>query len=191
MSVALNHFSLNIDTYRERLSSGFYKASWPGHLWLKPVPTPSFDDFVNDLLQRVNPDLYWPHHWKVRDPKKFQDESLDTPDTQLYMLMDGDQEVGFTMVRTPTEATRARFFNGREDVIEFDYMAMYHGNEGKGRGRVYFEMLFKAYFESGFNTVYWSQHGTNAPTLKNFYRDKMKMTLLATDEIPDFRPPSP
>jgi len=60
-------------------------------------------------------------------------------------------------------------------------------HEGGGRGKAYFEMLFERYFKD-YETVYWSQHETHSPTLKRFYQEKMGMTLLGIDNVPDFRP---
>jgi hypothetical protein len=194
-----NHFCLTKSTYQERLSIGFYRASFPEGFKIEEVK-PLTLDLLLSKIARVDKSLHWDKQPKLRDKEAFIRDYLQTPDSKLFALMDGDREIGFSMIKTVSSDNQARFFSSGDKgvlsrlfnrlfapkVIEIDYLALYDGEEGQGRGRLYFEMFFAALFKK-YNTIYWSQFTSNAPTLERFYREKMGMTLLAKDEVPDFR----
>lgn len=73
-----------------------------------------------------------------------------------------------------------------ERVIEIENLGLFPGEEGGGRGKrfeMFFDRLYKEY-----DVVYWSQNNVHSPSLSEFYRERLGMTLLATDQVKDFRP---
>lgn len=190
-TIHLNHFALSKPVYRQRLSEGFYKSAYSG-LSYEAVPQPDIHTFMT-CIWRMNPDLDWDKQAKMYNPELLQ-EKLRAPETVLYLLKDGDKEVGFALQKASPTLIRQRFFDAANDneghvperVIELDYLGLFKGQEGGGRGKAFFELLFADLFKT-YDHVYWSQHSTNAPTLEAFYRDKMGMEFLGRDEIPDFR----
>lgn len=184
-TIQLNHFALDRPTYEIRLASGFYAAAHPG-LSIEEDPDKSYDHFI-DRIRRVNPALQWDKQWKIRDRAAVEAKLAD-PGVKLYRLMDGATEIGFAVVKPPAQSLKDRFFSAAtgQKVIEIDYLALFAGHEGKGRGKAFFEMFFADLFKD-YDAVYWSQKTSNAPTLADFYKTRMGMMLLASDDLPDFR----
>lgn len=183
--IQINHFCLDRSTYQSRLQAGFYTASFP-HLSVQDDPDRSYEHFMS-LIHRVNPALQWHRQWKIRD-REAVEAKLANPDLQIYSLTDDFRRVGFSVIKPETPSLRERFFAAAkgQSVVEIDYLAMFHGEEGQGRGRAFFQIFFDRLFKQH-EIVYWSQHSTNAPTLADFYKNRVGMTLLGTDEVPDFR----
>lgn len=179
-----NHFVLRKGDYQRGLLSGLYQCAANPDLTLDPVTENKFEVFMG-CISLVDPDLHWDKHHKIRDKKAVR-EKIESPETMLYLLMDAMESVGFTVVTDVNEAAMDRYFSPDDNAIEIDYLAMYEGEEGKGRGKGYFEALFAMLYMQ-YDAVYFSQHSTNAPTLERFYTDKMGMTLIDREDIPDFR----
>jgi hypothetical protein len=194
-----NHFCLSKGTYKQRLAGGFYRAAFPENFKIRDAGPVTLDLLLSKIA-RVDKTLHWDKQPKLRDKEAFIRNYLQTPETRLFALTDNDKEIGFAMIKSVSDKNRERFFSPqgkgllsdicnrffKPRVIEIDYLALYEGEEGHGRGRLYFEMFFSELFKT-YDTIYWSQFTSNAPTLERFYREKMGMTLLAKDEVPDFR----
>ena len=123
--IKLNHFSLDRDTYEQRLQSGFYRAVHPD-LSYEDAPTKDYDTFM-DAVCRVNPELQWDKQSKMLD-RQAVEEKLDHPLTRLLYLLDKLQEVGFALVKKPSVRIHVRFFEAAndnpEETIELDYLAL-------------------------------------------------------------------
>ena len=167
------------------MKAGFYKVAFP-NLSVEIDPDKSYDHFMN-LIRSVNPDLQWDKQWKIRDRKAVEDKLAD-PSVRIYKLLDGDKPVGFSVIKPAPSTFRSRFSAAaaNKPAMEIDYLALFHGEEGKGRGAAFFQIFFDKIFKDN-EIVYWTQYSSNAPTLKDFYVKKMGMTLLDTDVVPDFR----
>jgi hypothetical protein len=183
-----NHFALNRTDYMKGLIEGRYKNEWPEHLNLHPVKA------TENNLSRLQGEISEKWHWNAQG--RYNDgslpEKLKHPETALIELMDDTvslvEPIGYTFVTAPDVSVKERFWNAStHPVIEIENLGLFPDHEGGGRGKAYFEMLFAQYFNK-YETVYWSQHETHSPTLKSFYMEKMGMTLLDVDYVPDFRP---
>lgn len=185
--IAKNHFALNRTDYTKGLISGRYKNKWRSNLHIRSIaPT---EDKLCELQQKMKK---W--HWPAQD--RYNNGSLPTklahPETELFELMDdivsNNNSIGYSFVTAPASSVKERFWGAtNHSVIEIENLGLFPDNEGGGRGKAYFEMMFDRYFKD-YETIYWSQHETHSPTLKKFYLEKMGMTLLATDYVSDFRP---
>ena len=179
-----NHFALNKGAYLAGVQSGKYNNAWRGGLRLQHVkPTV-------EALRLLQAQLSEKWHWDAQG--RYHDgtleDKLNHPETSLFLLKDKGMPVGYALVTVPDAGLRARFWqSANHSVVEVENLGLFPGQEGGGRGRAYFEMLFAKYFKD-YDTVYWSQHETHSPTLKRFYQEKMGMELLATDSVRDFRP---
>lgn len=185
--VPKHHWALNVNRYRQGLSSGQYNNEWPENLDLLPVE-PTYEN-LQPLMHKVSE--LW--HWE--DQPRYNEvalrEKLALPSTRLYKLIDRndpDLVIGYSMVSAADVELKKRFWNAANDinVLEIDNLGLFPGKEGGGRGKAYFEMIFDRHFADN-DVVYWSQHETHSPTLARFYREKMGMEHLATDHVPDFR----
>jgi len=187
--IAKNHFALNRTDYTKGLISGRYKNQWQSSLDIRPIALPT-EDKLSELQGKM--DEKW--HWSAQE--RYNDGSLTVklthPETALFELMDDSASsinpIGYTFVTAPDTSVKERFWGAaNHPVIEVENLGLFPTHEGGGRGKAYFEMLFERYFKD-YETVYWSQHETHSPTLKRFYQEKMGMTLLGIDNVPDFRP---
>ncbi|MEM7619993.1 MAG: hypothetical protein AAF228_05960 [Pseudomonadota bacterium] len=188
--IELYHYSLSKDVYKDRLKSNFYKNSWPLHLHLERVEKPTVQFFMKQI-KKMDPELFWDCQSKLNDPD-FETEYLNGPESEMFMLTDNGRSVGFALVKSMPESLKNKFFaacnnENRPKAIEVNYLGLFNGEAGKKRGKSYFEMLFAQYFKD-YDRVYWSQHSTNAPTLKKYYIEKMGMELHEIEIIEDFRP---
>jgi hypothetical protein len=186
--IAKNHFALNRTEYTKGLIAGRYKNQWRSNLRLRPV------ELTKDKLFELQGQMDQRWGWSRQD--RYNDGSLPAKlihqETALFELIDEDvsntKPIGYTFVTAPDASVKERFWGAaNHSVIEIENLGLFPMHEGGGRGKAYFEMLFDRYFKD-YETVYWSQHETHAPTLKRFYMEKMGMTLLDTDYVPDFRP---
>lgn len=183
-SIIKNHFSIDKKTYKRSVLSGHFRTAWD-NLSIEEV-RPTYEDF-KPMLDLVSTKWYW------SGKDIYEEETLRTrlahPETRLFHLKDGDEKVGYALI-VSTEGTglKDRFWkaSGNKRVVEIENLALFPGQEGGGRGKAYFEMLFKDLFQK-YDVVYWSMSSTNYPTLLEFYK-RMGMTLLAQDPVKDFRP---
>ena len=179
-----NHFALSRTDYIKGIVEGRYKNEWPEALSIERIPATvaNLAPMQEKLSER------W--HWKDQD--RYNDGSLPDKlahtETALFRLLYNDEPIGYTLVTAPPPSIKERFWGAaNHSVIEVENLGLFPGQEGGGRGKAYFEMLFERYFKN-YDVVYWSQHETHSPTLRRFYQEKMGMELLATDMVRDFRP---
>lgn len=176
-------WELSNDRYQGRLCTGFYNAVHNPNLHIEPLPT-TLDELKPRML-RISEKWHW------ADQPRYSDdllaEKLAQPGTELFALMDGDEEIGYALSSIPSQEMHDKFWPTDKTVREIDNLGMYPGNEGGGRGKAFFEMLFTRYFPAN-DIVFWSQHDTHGPTLSRFYHDKLGMRLIATEQVEDFRP---
>lgn len=183
--IAKNHFALNRTDYIKGLTSGRYRNRWHNRLAIRQV------DATESNLNKLQDILSEKWHWNEQD--RYNDgsieEKLKHPETALYELLDCGESVGYAFVTAPSDKVKTRFWKAATyPVIEIENLGLFPGNEGGGRGKAFFEMMFDQYFKN-YETVYWSQHDIHSPTLKEFYMNKLGMDLLDVDHIRDFRPP--
>lgn len=192
--IELYHFGINKESYQRGLGASFYDAAAPPEYAIRRLLNPTFEQFRDDFVARVNPDLFWPYQHKLHHPQSFIADHLSGPESGLYALTHNGADIGFALAMHTPDDLKTRFFPAATaqapppKVAQLDYLALFKGEEGQGRGRIFFEIFFRKFFSEGYDAVYWSQHSTNAPTLFRWYLDKLGMTHLATDTIPDFRP---
>lgn len=186
-TIIKNHFALAAENYQKGLESGRYNTSWPNNLAMIQIPATLAN--YSPLVKRLGEKWGWDKQDRYNGAALAQ--KLENPSAALYLLKDAGEVVGYSFASAPADTIKARFF-GAARVVEIENLGLFPGNEGGGRGKAYFEMLFTRYFKDH-DVVYWSQHETHAPTLSRFYKEKMGMTLLARDAVPDFRagPPIP
>lgn len=177
-TILKNHFALSVGTYKERLASGFYSDSW-GELSIEQIPA-TVENFT-PLVRQLG--LKWSWDRQPRYTGKSLEEKLSRG--ELFILKDKGRTVGYSFATEADLGTVNKFFPGKR-VMEIENMGMFPGEEGGGRGKKYFEMLFVRYFKNH-DVVYWSQHETHSPSLGQFYEKKMGMTLLLKEPVPDFR----
>ncbi len=185
--VPKNHWALTKARYQRGILSGIYNNSWPANLHIQSI-APTYEN-LEPMMDKMS--VLW--HWK--DQERHNEEALRKKlaqsGTALYSLRDSLEEkpeVGYALVSAPPISLKQRFWPAANDigVLEVNNLGMFPGNEGGGRGKAYFEMIFDRHYKDN-DIVYWSQHETHAPTLTRFYGEKMQMELLATDRVPDFR----
>lgn len=188
--VPKHHWQLPNARYERGVLTGLYNRSWPDALSIEPID-PSFEN-LDPLMSRMS------EKWSWKDQDRYNEtalrDKLAQAGTVLYHLRDKREVkpvVGYALVSVVQQPLRGRFWSAANDVrvLEIDNLGLFPGNEGGGRGKAFFEMIFARHFAEN-DVVYWSQHETHAPTLTRFYRDKMKMEHLATDHVPDFRKPA-
>ena len=185
--VPKNHWALTKARYRRGVLSEIYNNTWPANLHIRSI-APTYEN-LEPMMAKMSE--LW--HWK--DQGRYTEDALRRklaqPGTVLYSLRDsleGDPKIGYSMISKPPTSLVDRFWPAANDVrvLEIDNLGMFPGNEGGGRGKAFFEMIFDRHYTDN-DIVYWSQHETHAPTLTRFYGEKMQMELLATDLVPDFR----
>ncbi len=179
-SILKNHFALSAADYRERLNTGVYAAEW-GSLSIEQIPA-TVQNYI-PLVSKLGAKWQWDRQERYTGASLKEKLSRG----ELFLLKDNGRAVGYAFASAPSDQTKDRFFAGKK-VIEIENLGMFPGEEGGGRGKKYFEMLFQRYFND-YDVVYWSQHETHAPTLKRFYIEKMGMEFLGADNVPDFRTP--
>ena len=184
MLIPKNHFALSVEQYRRRVKAGRYAVTWPKNLALVEIPA-TIENY-KPLVEKLGTKWHWDKQPRYNGHSL--EEKLSHPKAALFILQDNGLPVGYAFVGAPSDDLKKRFWgNANARVIEIENLGLFPGQEGGGRGKKYFEMLFAKYFDN-YDIVYWSQHETHSPTLKRFYRDKIGMKLLATDRVPDFRP---
>lgn len=179
-----NHFSLHKSDYKRGLLSGVYNNEWPESLDILRIPATY--DHLEPLMEKLSEKWYW------KDQPRYSEEALREKlaqkGTELFLLQDNEDPIGYAMVSKPPKSLTDRFFKAANtNVVEIDNLGLFPGQEGGGRGKKYFEMLFDRYFQDN-EVVYWSQHETHSPTLREFYQNRMGMTLLEHEYVEDFRP---
>ena len=177
-------YSKDKPIYQGQLASGLLRNAWPLNFTMNEVPATS--------------ENFWPRidkmseKWGWNKKPCYTDGSLEGrlshPETRLFDLCDNGVVVGYTLITAPSQALKDRFWKAANDVrvIEIENLGLFPDCEGNGRGKAYFEMCFDILFKR-YDVVHWSQTDVHSPTLTNFYREKLGMTLLATDRVPDFR----
>lgn len=185
--VPKNHWGLTDTQYKRGLLSDVYNNTWPDNLRLKPI-APTYEN-LEPMMAKMSE--LW--HWK--DQERYNEDALRRklaqPGTVLYSLRDSfesEPKIGYALVSKPPQSLVRRFWPAANDVkvLEVDNLGLFPGNEGGGRGNVFFEKIFDRHYAYN-NIIYWSQHETHSPTLTRFYEEKLKMELLAIDQVPDFR----
>ena len=188
--VLKNHWELTKPRYEKGLANGVYNSAWPDALSIAPIE-PTFEN-LDPLMTRMS------EKWSWKDQERYNEndlrKKLSQQGTALYLLQDTrkpDPVIGYALVSAVQQPLKRRFWSAANDirVLEIDNLGLFPGNEGGGRGKAFFEMIFARHFSEN-DVVYWSQHETHAPTLTRFYRDTMKMKLLDKDYVPDFRKPA-
>ena len=181
-----HYWALTREQYMDGIRTGTYRTSWPLNLALLLLSQ------TYEALEPRMESLSEKWHWA--DQGRYTEDALrakmQEPETELFGLIDRTAqkpEVGYTLASRLSGQLLTRFWPEHTSVMEIDNLGLYPGNEGGGRGKAYFEMLFARYFPAN-DVVYWSQHETHGPTLSQFYRDKMRMAYLGTDQVEDFRP---
>ena len=180
------HYEKDKKTYERQVAQGMLRVEWPEGLSVREVE-PTLENFM-PLINRVS--LKW--HWNRQE--RYNDGSLEAklahPETRLFELCDGDKAVGYAFITSPGQSLKDRFWDAarNERVIEIENLGLFPGEEGGGRGKKFFEMFFDRLFKE-YDVVYWSQNNVHSPSLSEFYRERLGMTLLATDQVKDFRPP--
>jgi hypothetical protein len=181
-TILKNHFSLGVEGYRAGVASGRYAVSWPEALTIEQIPA-TLENY-RPLVELLGSKWHWdkqPRYNGASIEQKLENGAL-------FLLKDAGKPVGYAFVSIPSDDLKSRFWGSvKANVIEIENLGMFPGQEGGGRGKRYFEMLFAKYFKEH-DVVYWSQHETHSETLRRFYQEKMGMTLLAQDNVPDFRP---
>lgn len=184
-TVQLNYYALTQSDYISRVQSGFYEHDPDIQLF----ETEKTYDHLMGLIGRVNPALYWDQQSKLKDRAAVEARLADKQ-TRLFVIMDGDQAIGFSMSKAPAQRLTEKFAQAAHHSARFgeiDYLAMFHGHEGGGRGKAAFLKMFEWMFDQ-YDVVGWSQYSTNAPSLKRWYIDVLGMQWLGADEVEDFRP---
>lgn len=191
MSLVLkNHWQLPKTRYEHGVLTGIYNRSWHEALSIETVD-PIFEN-LDPLMSRMS------EMWGWKDQSRYNEtalrEKLAQAGTNLYHLRDAREAkpvIGYALVSVVQQPLKDRFWSAANDlnILEIDNLGLFPGNEGGGRGKAFFEMIFAKHFVEN-DILYWSQHETHAPTLTRFYREKMKMEHLATDHVPDFRKPA-
>lgn len=185
--VPKHHWQLTKPRYEQGVLTGIYNQSWHAALSIEAI-NPTFEN-LDPLMTRVS------EKWNWKDQDRYNEaalrEKLAHTGTSLYRLRDAREEnpvIGYALVSIVRQPLKGRFWSAANDVkiLEIDNLGLFPGNEGGGRGKAFFEMIFAKHFAEN-DIVYWSQHETHAPTLTRFYRDRMKMEHLATEHVPDFR----
>ena len=180
-----NHFALTKPRYIKGTLTGVYNTAWSPRLWLKEI------DATYENLEPLMAKLSEKWHWNQQDryTEELLKEKLSQEGTRLFLLEDSGEPIGYAMVSRPPRSIIDRFWEASNDIkaLEIDNLGLFPGYEGGGRGKKYFEMIFDQTFQE-YDLVYWSQHETHSPTLRQFYQDKMGMSLLGYDCVPDFRP---
>lgn len=173
------HFSIDKETYLKRLEKGVYKSSWD-QLWHRDIPN-DFDTF-HKYLVRVGHEWGW-DSMKDRFSAAAMNPKLSHPETKLRELMEQDRVVGYTLILSPAQKLKDRFWNAADHsgVIEIENLGLFPEECGGGKGWSFFEMQFKDLFQR-YGTVYWSMSSTNHPHLQAYYERK-GMNLLATDNL--------
>lgn len=170
--------------YEAQLASGLLRNAWPLNLTMHEVPAT-----LENFWPRIN---RMSEKWQWNKQPRYNDGSLEAklahPETRLFDLCDNGVPVGYTLITAPSQALKHRFWKAANDVrvIEIENLGLFPNCEGNGRGKAYFEMCFDMLFKQ-YDVVHWSQTDVHSETLTHFYREKLGMTLLATDKIPDFR----
>ena len=138
------------------------------------------------ILERVNR-IEWGWIRKELYDRDVLQRRAAHPETRLYDLYDGEKRVGFTVVAKISDDLKRRFWAAAENknIIEIECLALYPGEEGKGRGWGFFELVMRELYRD-YDIVYWAQSGSNYPTLKAYY-ERQGMTYLGQNEMPDFR----
>ena len=180
------YWALNRKDYESGACKGTYRTEWPKNLELRPLPNELHQ--LKPRMERLSKKWHWSAQPRYNDAAL--SEKLAQPGTELFGLYDTSEaigEIGYALASKPNASLRVRFWPSKMNVMEVDNLGLYPGYEGGGRGKAFFEMLFDRLFVDN-DAVFWSQHNTHNPTLPRFYKDKMGMSLLATDTIEDFRP---
>lgn len=178
-----NHLAIDKITWRRGILSGHFNTAWRDGLSLEEVP-PTYETF-KPMLDEVSTKWHWNKQPRYQEPQLR--ERLAHPETRLFLLKDRGETVGYAITAGVDRTLREKLWKAANDisVIEIENLATFPGQEGKGRGTAYFEMMFKELFKT-YDTVYWSMSSSNYPTLLAYY-ERMGMTLLVQEEIPDFR----
>lgn len=176
-----NHLAMDRATWEAGLLSGHFHNAWRDGLHLQEI-APTYEAF-KPMLDAVSTKWHWNKQPRYAEPELRA--RLAGDETRLFMLKDGPQDVGYSLVVGVDGDLKAKFWNADKSVVEIENLATFPGQEGKGRGMAYFEMMFNNLF-SDYETVYWSMSSSNYPTLLDYYL-RMGMTLLKQEPVPDFR----
>lgn len=115
-------------------------------------------------------------------PQRIVDQKL-----RLFDLYDGDGDpIGYSIVNDPDQTVRSKFLSAvlHLNPIEMENLAMFPGNEGRGRGKYFMYTIMKQLMDEGYNPVYFSTSHANFPSLPAFY-ERIGMRKIGEDQMLD------
>ena len=153
--------------------SEHFSNAWPNldHTEIEPT-WENFKSLVRQIKTGVDWDKIPAHQKENMIPL------LEQPNARLRILRQNKVPVGYALIAEPS-AVFSKFneVSSASKTIEIHNLALFDGHRGKGLGKPFFEMMFKDLFEK-YDTVVWGTSDFNAPTLVQFYTDKLKMKVL-------------
>ncbi|GEM_PF-2164793 len=181
-TITKTHLAIDSRKFHKNQRAGLYEPP-TNSLSLHEI-APGFEHF-RDLLARVGA----PWGWDKQDryERQILHARLEDPQTRLFMLRDGELDVGYALVVGVNQSVMSRFWPqaNQPRVIEIENLGLFPGEEGGGRGWGFFQLVMNDLFESS-DVVYWSMSSSNYPTLLNYYLNQ-GMEILAQDVVPDPR----
>jgi len=189
----INYFALWLDLYKARLRTGEYsrKASAEARGLSRVEVQANKEAVFWGCLEHMDKRLGWLRHKKVEDRDAVR-RKLESPDTHLYLFFDRHGQkpgpIGFGVVKVPDpdmigliHRRLGRRFDkpaSQTSCVEIDYLGLFEGRAGKGRGKAFFEMFFEdLLLGQGYDVVCWTQNSSNAETLEDYYLISLGMYL--------------
>ena len=186
--IARYHFVLGRTDYITKKVNGCYPGQY-GELGCKIVPS-TLENFL-PMLREIGGPWGWDNKSMNKDLEILKTRLADK-ETKLFYLLDGQDTIGYAIITKPSAPLKKSIidplYHG-DRVIEIENLGLLPGQEGKGRGGKFFEMLFDQLFSS-YDHVYWSMSSTNHKGLYDYYKNRLGMMHIGTDYVEDFRPDS-
>jgi len=181
-TITKTHLAIGARKFHWNQRVGLYKSPING-LNIQEV-IPDYELFTN-LLGRVGAPWGWDKQDRYQKP--LLHARLEDSQTRLFMLRDGEHDIGYALVVGVDQSVKSRFWPqaNQPRVIEIENLGLFPGEEGGGRGWGFFQLVMNDLFNSS-DVVYWSMSSSNYPTLLDYYRDH-GMEILAQDVVPDPR----
>lgn len=185
-SIDRYHFSMSSNDFSSKRKSGHFNGFYR-NLSFKDIQ-PTLDTFM-PLFEKVG--CHW--GWQYKDCYKSRQNlktRLESPTSRLLHLLDDNKVIGYALITKPNLSVISRVnshYDIKGTVIEIENLGLFPGQEGGGRGGKLFEMIMDDLFKS-YDYVYWSSRDYHAPTLMEYYKNKLGMRLLEVDQVQDVRP---
>lgn len=186
--IARHHFTLGRTDYITKKINGHFNGDY-GSLGCKIMPATA-ENFL-PMLSVIGGQWGWDNKTMNKD-ETLLNKRLSDKQTKLFYLLDGDETIGYALITRPSASVQKQILNPfyvGERIIEIENLGLLPGQEGKGRGGKFFEMLFDNLF-STYDYVYWNMSSTNHPGLFSYYKNRIGMMHIGTDYVEDFRPDS-